>query len=251
MVRAVAKLALICAVVSLVSVRSPAQAQKPASVVLNGDLAHGAGNSPDNWRTESWDQKPEVSSYVWKHPSEGQGELQVNNSQPNDARWTQSLELGPGWYRFETDLRTENVGTSQTGASISVMEDGITSEDIKGTADWQRVGFYLKVGPRGADIDLALRLGGYSSLNTGRAFFRKVTADHVAAPPASAKFQYDLDNIRKQGAGQPIGSLWTLIAAFVLLAAMAIFGWVTFGTVPVSSSGIETSRERPAKSARR
>ena len=100
---------------------------------------------------------------------------------------------------MSVDIRTENVGAQQSGATVSIMEDGIMSPELHGTSDWQRETLYLKVGGQGADVDVALRVGGFGSLNTGKAFFRNASLVKIAAPPPNATPTYDLQAIRQQG----------------------------------------------------
>ncbi len=222
------------------------------NLVLNGDLSKGAGNSPDHWRAEGWNQKPETTTYTWSFQPGSPGELLVNSRAANDARWMQSLNLGPGWYYFSAKVRTEGVGPNATGASLSILEDGIMSPDLRGTNDWRELGFYLKVGGQGGDLELACRLGGFGSVNTGRAFFRDVSAVAVAASSAGSP-QFDLDAIRKQSAEKPIGSPWTLAVTFILLGAIAVYGWKAFGApvAEAASSKAPLKHERPKKVARR
>ncbi len=209
-----------------------------ANLLLNGDLAKGSGEQPDHWRTEAWVNEPDAFRYTWSHPeSGGPGQLEVDALKPNDARWMQSVTLPEGWYRFSTDVRTENVGTQATGATISVMEDGAMSPDIRGTSGWQRVAFYLHVGPKGADIEVALRIGGFGSLNVGKAFFRDVQVEKVAAPPPGATPVYDLTEIRRAAQPQPVGRPITLVATFIVLGLIAFQGWRMFGA------------EKPARAA--
>jgi hypothetical protein len=215
------------------------------NLLANPNLVKGAGNSPDAWQSQAWQEGPEYSTYQWTHEEGKAGELSVTNIKPNDARWAQSLSLSGGWYHFSADLRAQNVGKNDTGASISIMEDGITSPDLKGTTDWQRVGFYLKVGPKGADLELACRVGGFGSLNTGTVFCRNVSMERVAAPPAGAQSVFDLDKIRKESAEVPIGQPWTLVATLLFLLALSVFGWRTYGRTMAPRK----SEEQPVKQA--
>jgi dolichyl-phosphate-mannose-protein mannosyltransferase len=205
------------------------------NLLANPTLVKGAGNSPDDWQTEAWQEGPEYSNYDWTHEEGKAGELAVTNIKPNDARWAQSLNLSAGWYHFSADLRAENVGKNDTGASLSIMEDGITSPDLKGTTDWQRQGFYLKVGKKGADLEVACRIGGFGSLNTGTVRCRNIQLERVAAPPAGApsQFNFELDQIRKDAAEVPIGSPWTLVATFLILLGVSVLGWRAFGQTMV------------------
>jgi len=212
-------------------IASPAAAGVPngPNLLSNGDFAHGSGKSPDDWRTGGWNESPSVTSYDWLHSAGSEPELIVNNLQPNDARWLQTLTLGPGWYYIGTEARTENVPLSAAGASISLDEDSINSPDLHGAADWQSLGLYLKVGPYGADVDVALRLGGFGSLNTGRAFFRNAHVVKLDALPANASPTFDLSAVRRSLVAPPVGKPWTLVATFVLLAIVVIVGWKIYG----------------------
>src|SRR5260370_3683624 len=107
------------------------------------------------------------------------------------------------------------------GANVSVLEDGIKSEDLKGTRGWQRLGLYIKIPARGADIDVALRLGGYMNLSRGAAFFRNATVIKGAAPPARAPYRYVLVKIRKNYTSAPFANPFPLVATFPLLTATA------------------------------
>jgi hypothetical protein len=200
------------------------------NLLSNGDFATGSGKSPDNWRTGGWNESPAFTSYDWLHAAGSEPELVVTNLQPNDARWLQSLSLGPGWYYIGAEARTEGVPPSAAGASVSLDEDSVNSTDLHDTADWQRLSLFLKVGAHGADIDVALRLGGFGSLNTGRAFFRKARVVKLDALPANAAPVFDLAAVRRSSIAPPVGKPWTLVAAFMLLAITAVAGWTVYGS---------------------
>jgi dolichyl-phosphate-mannose-protein mannosyltransferase len=244
--RLLVSVALPLIALSLGSIASGAE----KNLFLNADLSKGAGNSPDHWRTEGWDSKPSVTNYKWVAPAGGAaGQLVVDNSEPNDARWMQSLSLGPGWYYISAEIRTEDVPANQTGASISILEDGITSLDLKGTTPWSKQGFYLKVGRYGADIEVALRLGGYGSLNKGRAFFRNPSLVPVSAPPQGAERVFDLAQIRKASETPPVGKAWTLVAVFILLGIVAVVGWRLFGEATLHPVAV-VEEEKPKESSK-
>jgi hypothetical protein len=244
------------AAILMIATALSARAATEAKLILNGDLSRGSEQQPDDWRTEAWVNEPAAFAYTWIHPqNEVPGQLLVNAIKPNDARWMQSLTLAPGWYHLSAEVRTENVGTKETGATISIMEDGAMSPDIRGTTGWQTVGFYLQVGASGADVEVALRVGGYGSLNTGRAFFRNVRAEKVTSPPPGASPVYDLTAIRKASQPQPVGHPVTLWATFVVLALVAYYGWRLFGSEEPASAVAQTAppkvREKPKARARR
>jgi len=208
---------------------APRRAAAAQNLLVNGDFAKGSEDQPDLWRTEAWINKPDSFQAHWHSYSDKPSELEVDNLKANDGRWMQPLTVQPGWYQLSVDVRTEDVGAKESGASISVMEDGIMSADIHGTTDWQHVTLYLKVGGHGADIDVALRVGGFGSLNTGKAFFRNATLVRIDAPGPSATPTYDLLAIRQQAAPVPHGAPISLAATFLALAAIAWAGWRILG----------------------
>jgi hypothetical protein len=202
----------------------PAFAQE--NLLHNGDFKLGSGDSVDGWQNDAWVQGPGTTDYHWIKPADGQpGEVELFTHKDNDARWKQPVTLAPGWYEFSVEARTEKVLRFFTGVSISTLDNGVMSTDLKGDNDWTRLNFYLKVGPRGADVDVCLRVGGYMNLTRGRAFFRDARLVRIAAPPAGADHVYDLDAIRKAQFSGPIGSPWSLVATLVFLLAMAGLGW--------------------------
>lgn len=230
LVAAAALLALLLELAPVCAGAAAARADAAPNLLVNGDFTRGSRDSVDGWRIDAWILTPGTTDYSRIPAHDGQpAELKVFTHRDNDARWAQPVSLGPGWYYISAEARTEDVLTFMVGANVSVLEDGIRSEDLKGTRGWQRIGLYLKIPPRGADIDVALRLGGYMNLSRGAAFFRNTSVIKVAAPRAGAPYVYDLGEIRKQETTGPIGSPWTLVATFMLFIAVAALGWRMLG----------------------
>ncbi len=230
-------------VLAIIFVPGPARASK--NLLSNGDFARGSGDSVDGWRTDAWVLTSGTTDYHWIAPHDGEpGAVEILTRRDNDARWVQGLSLGPGWYHLSVEARTRNVLSFFTGATVSVLEDGIMSEDLKGANDWTRIGFYLHVGPRGADVDVALRLGGYMNLTRGQAFFRHARVVKVARPPPEATRVFDLEAIRKGETTGPIGHPWTLVATFVALGFATIIGWRMMVEPPAHPSRPERMRGR-------
>ena len=238
------------AAIILLTIFSGAQGAR-AELLRNNDLSKGSGPQPDDWRTEAWIQEASAVAFNWTHPANGgPGELEVNALKADDARWMQSLSLSPGWYYISAEIRTEDVGAENSGATISVMEDGIMSPEIKGTTNWTRVGLYLHVGKKGADVEVALRIGGFGSLNTGRAFYRNTSVASIDAPPAAAQPTYDLEKIRESAQPAPIGKPYSLVLTYLLLIAIAYAGWYVFALEPPKVARAEARREARKKAAR-
>ena len=204
--------ALLLATMLIASRFGLANAGATDNFVANGDLIAGSGNAPDKWRTAGWKSGPDYTTFVWNHPKGAPGEIEVVNAKPNDSYWAQTVHLAPGWYRFNAEVKAEDIPTTASGANISITEDGITSPHLHGTTDWQSVEFYLKVGKSSGDVNLACRLGGFASLNTGKAFCRNINAVAVDGPPQGATSVYDLDVARGLPAGQTVASSSSLPA---------------------------------------
>ena len=204
---------------------------RAASVNLlnNGDFTHGSGSSCDGWRVDAWVLAPTATEFTWIRPvGREPGELEIDTRHDNDARWEQTVALDPGWYYFSVEARTEKILPFFIGATISVLEDSIMSADLKRTNGWTRLGFYLRVGPKGGDVDVALRIGGFMNLNRGKAFFRHASVVQVSGPPPGEQHVFDLEQIRKDEVVGPIGQTWSLVAAFIVFILIGLFGWTLF-----------------------
>jgi hypothetical protein len=222
------------------------------NLLQNGDFSAGSGDQPDVWRTEAWINKPESFETHWTTAAAPKvSELEVNNIEANDGRWMQSLTLKEGWYELSADVRTENVGAKETGASVSVLEDGVMSADLHGTVGWQRLALYLKVGKEGADIDVGLRVGGFGSLNTGKAFFRNARLIKIKAPPPQATPTFDLTEIRKQALPVPIGRPYSMVLTFIALILVTIVGWRVFSEDDRVVEVRSAPKKTPKRAARR
>src|SRR6185295_5277673 len=181
------------------------------NLVVNGDLSRGSGNTPTEWRTDRWDTSSGATEFTWKAPSGGApGQVGIKNVKPNDARFVQDLKVQEQtWYHIQGKIRTTNVGDAAIGAYLSLMEGFQNTSDVKGTqADWQTVEMWVKTEKWQDRLQLALRLGGYSSLNTGEASFSEISAEPVSGPPPNAKNVYQ--PAERVGGIAPLG-LWALI----------------------------------------
>lgn len=199
------------------------------NLLNNGDFARGSGNSCDGWRVDAWILSPTATEFKWIPPSGAEpAELEIDTHHDNDARWEQTVSLTPGWYYISVEARTDKILQFFIGATISVLEDSIMSANLKRTNDWTKLGFYLRVGPKGADVDVALRIGGFMNLNRGKAFFRRASVVKVSGPPPGDQHVFDLEQIRKDEVTGPIGNTWSLVVTFIAFILVAAVGWRMF-----------------------
>lgn len=189
-----------------------------AQLIKNGNFAFGSGGTPADWRIDRWDTNAGTTEFLWKGPSGSEpGQAGIRSSKPNDARYVQDLHVKEEtWYHIAGKIRTQNVGQGSIGAYLSLMEGFQNSQDIKGSEEWQTVELWVKTEKWQDRITLALRLGGYSSLNTGEAWFSDLTVEPVSGPPPNAKNVYQPAT---GGGGYAPLSLWALILLLGLMTA--------------------------------
>ncbi len=190
-----------------------------AQLIKNGNFAQGSGGTPSEWRIDRWDTNAGTTEFLWKAPSGSEpGQAGIRNTKPNDARYVQDLHVKEEtWYHIAGKIRTENIGQAAIGAYLSLMEGFQNSQDIKGSEkDWQPVELWVKTEKWQDRLTLALRVGGYSSLNTGEAWFSDITVEPVSGPPPNAKNVYQPAS---GGGGFAPLSLWALILLLGLMTA--------------------------------
>ena len=187
------------------------------NMVRNGDLSQGAGTVPSEWRTDRWETGPEFTQFSWQAPSGDEpGQAIITSLKPNDARFVQDVGVKElTWYHISAKVRSENIGGETIGAYVSLMEGFQNSNDVKGTnEDWQLVELWLKTEKWQDRLQIALRLGGYSSLNTGKAWFSDVRVEAASGPPPNAQNVFQPST--HTGGVAPLG-LWGLILLLTLI----------------------------------
>jgi hypothetical protein len=210
---------------SLALLTFSSQAGAADSLLVNGSLTEGSGVNPVGWQSHQW--LVGGSIFSWQPGAEG-GQLQIVSKEPNDAQWVQHLWLGPGWYHFSAQLRSRNVGLKNTGASLCLLQNWVSSQELHGDHDWEPVDFYVKAGGGGAGVDLACRLGGYGNLNTGEVECRGIQAVAVSAPAAGAEPQYELETASV--ASSPSQTVSDKAATLVLVSALLVLAAIIWRT---------------------
>jgi hypothetical protein len=206
----------------LISLSHGAPARAAGELVKNPMLTDGAEGKPVGWTEEAFALKPEVTRFTWQRNPLGIGALQIQNLAPNDARWVQKVPVSPGtWYRISGWIRTVGVGAQNKGAYLSVMGSFSDSRDLRGTQPWQPVGMWVRTGSLDTTLTLAARLGGYSSLNTGMAFFTGISVEPAGTPPLQGEFIYG----GEAGQEESGGSLWVQVVAILVVVGGALLLW--------------------------
>lgn len=163
-----------------------------SNLVQNDSFEQGVDMQKLNgWDTSAWDTGIGVTEFFIDETVSHSGTRSVcivNNS-PNDSRFKQEIKVKEkSYYKLSCWIKTENVGLENKGASISVDGTHSSSTDIKGTnGDWEYVEFYGKTDKKQKSAILTVGVGGYSSTNTGKAWFDDVTVEKVDKLPSGAR----------------------------------------------------------------
>ncbi|MGO9057611.1 MAG: hypothetical protein ACLQU2_09530 [Candidatus Binataceae bacterium] len=192
------KIAMALALSLVAMAFAPSLVAAQSNLLLNADLTAGSGDTPLDWQNSQYgepQQQPGDVTFEWDNNTQP-ASLKIWNYQSADSRWTQELHLKPGWYHFTASVRTENVGEIDTGANLSIMNTWFLSRNVKGTSYWEAIGFYLLV-QKETDVILACRLGVYSSMNTGQAWFRDLSVVKIDAPADDGDPSFKLDPTAK------------------------------------------------------
>lgn len=158
------------------------------------------------------------------------GSLHINNLEDNDSRYTYELELKKGhYYTISAWVATEDVGESNIGANISILGNhNKYFGNIKGTQGWTKVEANIHA-TENVRIEIAFRIGGYASTNSGQAWFDNVSIESFEnAPNGVSKFDiYEIGELKSNDAAQirkeihyntpPIAALIVTFVIFALI----------------------------------
>lgn len=160
----------------ILSVNSFAAGDRPVS---NPDFEKGTSGNVDSWSTNSYENKGEFKvDTAQKHS--GNQSVCILNNQATDSRYQQEVKVEKNsYYKLSCWIKTENVGQDKKGANVSVTDILDTSNDIKGTRDWVQVVLYGKTGKKQKTMTVTVGLGGYSNVNTGKAWFDDVVVEKI------------------------------------------------------------------------
>ena len=175
-----------------------------------------------------------VVSYEEAYEAECSGGVAMIQSEiDDDLRLTRTVPVTGGEkYVLSAEIRTEDV-TGGGGASLSIDNfsvDGsyLYSKALYKTTDWTKVELAFETDPAQDSVILALRLGGYSNVSSGTAYFRNVTFERTNT--ASVSFQRlvpkgtSSDTKQEKTDSEYEGFFSMLFWMTVLSAAVLLFG---------------------------
>ena len=140
---------------------------------------------PSDWYTDAYVLEPGYSVFSI---SEGDPEhplaLVIQNIGENDARFAQTVDVDPeSLYLLSGYIKAEGIEGGH-GANLSVEGVYAFSEEYYDTAgEWAYIEYYGETGPEQDYLTVFARLGGYSGVSTGKAYFADLSLTKVASAP--------------------------------------------------------------------
>ncbi len=177
-------LAAVCTVVFW-----PDSADENRNLISNGGFEAGSGGTPSGWAVGRWHWDEGVSYLSLSGDAfSGSGSVCVENAEENDARFEQAIAVEPNaCYRISCMVKAEGCQIGRAGAGISVADTFVSSDYAYDTAgEWVPLTLYGRTGPDQKSLTIMCRVGGYGSLNVGKAWFDDVEVVRIAAVPEGA-----------------------------------------------------------------
>ena len=204
------------------------------NLIVNGDFEALDGfGLPEGWSQEMYYTDASELSVEEGGPDGGSCVLVVNRAE-NDARFAQDVPVEPDTlYQLSCLVRAEDCGLENNGASISVRDTFAASGFAYDTdGEWIRLECVGRTGPEQTSLGVLVRVGGYSSVNTGKAWFDDVRVVRLDEVPDGAVVQdftpFDYSSVRQEEAASDVSdaeparnteayALLTFIYALVVL----------------------------------
>lgn len=197
------------------------------NLVQNPGFEEGSIDDGFSWIADCWDKTEGVTHFLLddKQVYSGSRSAYIINNSPNDSRYKQTISVKPNtYYRMSCWIKTQNVGSENKGANLSIENTFEVSRDIKGTSrHWEYVELYGKTSPYQESFTLTIGIGGYGSTNTGRAWFDDIEVVELdSLPPGKTYVSMDPNwNIQQnQNSGFKVNPF---LIAFIIIMAGIIF----------------------------
>ncbi|RCW43409.1 phospholipid carrier-dependent glycosyltransferase [Paenibacillus prosopidis] len=161
------------------------------NLLKNASFEQVTSGLPDEWSHSAWLQEDHITIYAVDDTEAhtGKQSVMLDNVEANHSRWTQDVAVkANSVYKFSAYVKTERIGADAAGAILYVDGVAVTYPEVRDTkGKWEYVYFYGKTGKGQTKITFGASLGGYGSINTGKAYFDDVGVEKVSKAPAGAE----------------------------------------------------------------
>lgn len=132
-------------------------------------------NCPENWSVDGY--YPDLTAYSVQLDPDGETVLSLNSLEANDARWIQIVPVKPDTeYLLTCRVKAEGCSETGDGANLSILNSRAQTESVYDTdGEWVLLELGGITGVNQTELTVALRLGGYGRINTGKAWFKSVS----------------------------------------------------------------------------
>ncbi|MBO4848440.1 MAG: glycosyltransferase family 39 protein [Clostridia bacterium] len=220
------KLFAILALMLAMIIALPTLADDEAIVKNGGFDVVGGDGSPEYWSFHSYEAEYldnyDNSFAVCEQDPERGGVLHISSLQDDDAAVFQSVTVEPlTIYKLTCWIRTEAVENG-AGANIALRDIIAVSDGLYGDNGWKQVQLVGKTGPNQTELVISCRVGGYSAVAHGDAWFDDFTVEKLESWSGDVIPFYSgiIDDDVEKGGGSIVPAV--LIGAGVLLAAAVV-----------------------------
>ena len=211
-----------------------AQCALAENLLSNPDFESYSGTTPNGWHRDCWYNDTGVS-YLEVDPDGYEGAcIKVYSASENDARFVQEVDVEPDTlYEIRCMAKAEGIPSGLIGANISVGSTFVYSSSAYDTdGEWVELKLYGRTGEDQDSLEVFARLGGYSNLNYGCAWFDSFSMTEIESVPAGfeeqsfatfapSKSSSD-DDSGSDEAPQRYTETWLLLAFGMVLAYLVL-----------------------------
>ena len=155
------------------------------NLIANGDFSILEDGQPKGWETGMWVTSAGASYLEAVTLADGTTAALVENAASNDARFEQAVAVRENTtYKLTARVMAEGCGEGTKGANVSFSGIYGTSRDLHDTdGQWETLTLYGRTGKGQKEVTVMVRLGGYGSETTGKAWFTDVRLEQVETVP--------------------------------------------------------------------
>ena len=218
------------------------------NLLRNGDLSKGGLSGPTAWRRQSLLVR-ETEAMAWIHQPGKPGELRITNRGIDLERWSQTLNLLPGWYLLNGEMRVHG-RAAEAMLGVSVAGEYFGWSPVGETDKWVRGGIYFRVGDglddRDSDnfqVEVIFQVSSRTVASCRTIRLVKIEGEPPNENLPRVDFVKEFSEraareklVRPRAFDAPHGSLWTVVMAFLFFGGIALAGWSNLGRVDLRRS---------------
>lgn len=196
---------------------------------------------PTGWYTEAWYAEEGDFSVSQETDEAGDSCIHIVNHFENDVRFCQSIPVeAEGYYRIECDVLYPE-SDEGAGANVSVAGTFAISEPIEGSEEWQHVELVGQTAEDAEAMIVCMRVGGYSALSKGEAWFKNFTVTKLDGAPDGEVQNFFLvqDDVQEEEVEK-----YNAVAIFLATAVTALAGAYCYRRYILTSGKLEAEQGR-------